>query len=47
MMVRLTFNKIFHSVIYDEIIEKYPNNQPYPPYLTYPENIARQPIHKI
>ena len=39
---RLTFNKIFHSVIYNKIIEKYPNNQPYPPYLTYRENIARQ-----
>ncbi|QSV56962.1 MAG: hypothetical protein HEQ29_13340 [Dolichospermum sp. LBC05a] len=44
---RLPWNKIFHCVRYNEIIEKQPNNQPYPPDLTYRENIARQPIHKI
>lgn len=44
---RLSFDEIFHSVLYGEIIEEYSNNNPYPRYLIYGENFAGEPIHTV
>ena len=43
----LCFDEIYHSVLFGEIIEDYPNHQPYPRCLIYGENFAREPIHSV
>ena len=44
---QLTFDEIYHSVLYGEIIEDYTNHQPYPRCLIYGENFATEPIHSV
>jgi hypothetical protein len=44
---QLSFDEIYHSVLYGEIIEDYPNHQPYPRCLIYGENFATEPIHSV
>ena len=43
----LSFDEIYHSVLYGEIIENYPMNQPYPRFLISGENFAHEPIHSV
>lgn len=44
---RLSFDEIFHSIFYGEIIEEYLNNKPYSRCLIYGENFAGEPIHTV
>lgn len=44
---QLSFDEIYHSVLYGEIIEDYTNNQPYPRCLIQGENFAHEPIHTV
>ncbi|MGB5593434.1 MAG: DUF4258 domain-containing protein [Crocosphaera sp.] len=44
---QLSFDEIYHSVLYGEIIEEYPHNQPFPRCLIYGENFATEPIHSV
>ena len=43
----LTFDEIFTSVIYGEIIENYPKDKPYPSCLIFGKNFKREPIHSV
>lgn len=44
---RLTFDEVFYSVLYGEIIEGYPNDKPYPSCLIYGHAFAGDPIHSV
>ncbi len=39
---QLSFDEIYYSVLYGEIIEDYPNNKPFPRCLIYGENFVCQ-----
>jgi hypothetical protein len=43
----LTFDSIYFSVLYGEIIEMYPDDTPYPSCLIYGEAFNGDPIHSI
>ncbi|MBI5888073.1 MAG: DUF4258 domain-containing protein [Deltaproteobacteria bacterium] len=43
----LTFEDVFVSVISGEIIEKYPQDKPYPSCLVYGNNFKNEPIHSV
>jgi hypothetical protein len=43
----LTFEEIYFSVMYDEIIEDYPNDKPYPSCLIMGKNFSGDPIHSV
>ncbi|MEC4804016.1 MAG: DUF4258 domain-containing protein [Jaaginema sp. PMC 1079.18] len=43
----LTFEEIYFSVIYGEILEEYPNNFPYPRCLIFGTTFANEPVHTI
>jgi len=43
----LTFDEIFTSVIYGEIIEDYPKDKPYPSCLIFGRNFKQEPIHSV
>jgi len=40
----LSFDEIYFSVLYGEIIENYPKEKPYPRYLIYGESFRGEPI---
>ncbi|MCX7674090.1 MAG: DUF4258 domain-containing protein [Thiobacillaceae bacterium] len=44
---RLSFDEVFHSVLYGEIIEHYPTDRPYPSGLIYGKNFAGEAIHSV
>ncbi len=44
---QLSFDEIYFSVMYGEIIETYPNNYPYPRCLIYGENFSHEPVHSV
>ena len=44
---RLSFDQIFVSVFQGEIIEKYPDDRPYPSCLIYGETFSREPVHSV
>ncbi len=44
---RLSFDEIFSSVLVGEIIEQYPDDEPYPSCLIYGKNIRDEPIHSV
>lgn len=44
---QLSFDEIYHSVFYGEIIEDYTKHQPYPRCLIHGENFAYEPIHTV
>lgn len=43
----LTYEEVFVSVINGEIIEKYPEDDPYPSCLIYGKNFKNEPIHSV
>ena len=43
----LSFDEIYFSVLYGEIIENYPKEKPYPGYLIYGESFRGDPIHSV
>jgi len=43
----LSFDEVFTSVIYGEIIENYPKDKPYPSCLIFGKNFKREPIHSV
>jgi len=43
----LSFDEIFFSVIQGEIIEKYPNDRPYPSCLIYGRTFRGEPVHSV
>ena len=43
----LTYDEIYFSTIYGEIIEDYPNDKPYPSCLIFGRNFAGEPIHTV
>ena len=44
---RIAFDEIFFSVIQGEIIEDYPDDQPYPSCLIYGNSFRGEPIHSV
>ena len=44
---RLSFDKVFASVLQGEIIEEYPDDKPYPSCLIYGETFSREPVHSV
>ncbi len=43
----LTFEEIYFSVMHGEVIEDYPNDQPYPSCLIMGTNFSGEPIHSV
>jgi len=43
----LTYEEIYFSVMHGEIIEDYPNDEPYPSCLVMGKNFAGEPIHSV
>jgi len=43
----LSFEEIFISVLQGEIIEDYPDDEPYPSCLIYGETFSKEPIHSV
>ena len=44
---RLSFDQIFFSVLHGEIIESYPDDNPYPSCLIFGETFRGEPIHSV
>ena len=44
---QLSFDEIFFSVLYGEIIEDYPTDTPYPSCLIYGQTFSGDPIHSV
>jgi hypothetical protein len=44
---QLTFDEISSSVLDGEIIEDYPEDQPYPSCLIYGSTFRRDPVHRV
>jgi hypothetical protein len=44
---KLTFDEIYFSIFFGKIIEKYPNNKPYPRYLIYGQTFSGEPVHSV
>lgn len=44
---RLTFDEIYFSVFYGEIIEDYPSDKPYPSCLIYGNTFGGTPVHSV
>ena len=44
---RLSFDEIYISVFNGEIIENYPDDEPYPSCLLYGINSKKEPIHSV
>lgn len=44
---RLSFDEIFFSVLQGEIIEEYPDDEPYPSCLIYGESFKGEPVHSV
>jgi hypothetical protein len=44
---RLTFDEIYFSVSYGEIIEDYPTDRPYPRCLIYGQTFSGDPVHSV
>jgi|SRR3989338_2935282 len=44
---RLTFDEIYFSVLYGEIIEDYPSDKPYPSCLVYGKTFGGTPVHSV
>ncbi|MFM7438336.1 MAG: DUF4258 domain-containing protein, partial [Snowella sp.] len=43
----LTFDEIYFSILFGEIIEQYPNNKPYPQYLVYGQTFSGDSVHSV
>jgi len=43
----LTYEEIYYSVMQGEIIEDYPNDNPYPSCLIMGKNFSGEPIHSV
>ena len=43
----LTFDEIYFSILFGEIIEQYPNNNPYPRYLVYGQTFNGDSVHSV
>ena len=43
----LTFEEIYHSVLFGEIIEEYPGDRPFPSCLVFGRSNSNQPIHSV
>lgn len=43
----LSFEEIFISVLQGEIIEDYPDDEPYPSCLIYGKTFSKEPIHSV
>jgi hypothetical protein len=44
---RLSFDEIYFSVLYGEIIEDYPGDKPYPSCLIYGQTFSGDPVHSV
>ena len=44
---RLTFDEIYFSVLYGEIMEDYPSDKPYPSCLVYGKTFGGTPVHSV
>jgi hypothetical protein len=44
---RLTFDEVYFSVLYGEIIEDYPDDKPYPSCLVYGRTFSGDPVHSV
>ncbi|MFO8112969.1 MAG: DUF4258 domain-containing protein [Desulfosalsimonadaceae bacterium] len=44
---QLTFDEVYFSVVNGEIIENYPDDNPYPSCLVYGQNFQGDPIHSV
>ncbi len=44
---RLSFDEVFTSVLYGEIIEEYPTDKPFPSCLIFGQNLKREPVHSV
>ena len=44
---QLSFDEIYFSVFYGEIIEDYPHDKPYPSCLIFGETFGGDPIHSV
>jgi hypothetical protein len=44
---KLTFDEIYFSVIHGEIIEKYPDDEPYPSCLILGETFSGEAVHSV
>jgi hypothetical protein len=44
---RLSFDEIYFSVFRGEVIEDYPDNEPYPSCLIYGDTFANDPVHSV
>jgi Domain of unknown function (DUF4258) len=44
---QISFDEIFFSVLYGEIIEDYPTDKPYPSCLIYGQTFGGDPIHSV
>jgi len=44
---RLSFDEIFFSVLQGEIIEEYPDDEPYPSCLIYGDSFKGEPVHSV
>jgi len=43
----LTFEEIYFSVMHGEVIEDYPNDNPYPSCLIFGRSFSGEPIHSV
>ena len=43
----LSYDEIFSSVIRGEIIEDYPEDEPYPSCLVYGDTFRKEPVHSV
>jgi hypothetical protein len=44
---KLTFDEIYLSIFQGEIIERYPDDRPYPSCLIYGSNFTNDPVHSV
>ncbi len=43
----LIFDEIYFSVLNGEVIENYPNDEPYPSCLIYGQTFSKDPVHSV
>ena len=43
----LSFDEVYFSVVHGEIIEEYPEDQPYPSCLVYGDTFGGEPVHSV
>ena len=44
---KLTYKEIYYSVFQGEVIENYPEDEPYPSCLIYGETFSGNPVHSV